>query len=279
MTALLLAAAVVLSLAMALAFVIQRRTGNSGWIDTIWSFAVGLAGIGVALAVAADANHPGRALLVAAVVGLWSLRLGSHIASRSHGAAEDPRYADLKEEWGADFPRRLFLFLQIQAAAGLLLVAAVLLAAANPAPFPTLLDGLGLVIAVIAIGGETLADRQMEAFRRRMRAEGRKGAVCDAGLWGWSRHPNYFFEWLFWFAFPLIALAPGGDHAIGWLAFAAPAFMYVLLVHISGIPPLEAHMARSRGAAFDAYRARVSAFFPWPPRTAPVTHPLKETNR
>ena len=102
-------------------------------------------------------------------------------------------------------------------------------------------------------------------WERRFKADSaNRGKICETGLWGWSRHPNYFFEWLGWVAFPLIALS-GGD-LIGLAAFAAPALMYVLLVHMSGVPPLEAHMERTRGAAFDDYRARVNVFFPGPPK-------------
>ena len=94
-----------------------------------------------------------------------------------------------------------------------------------------------------------------------------KSKICDVGLWGYSRHPNYFFEWLVWVAFAIIAIAPVGHYPWGWFGLAAPVLMYVLLVHVSGIPPLEAHMLRSRGDAFRLYQARVNAFWPGPPRS------------
>jgi steroid 5-alpha reductase family enzyme len=82
-----------------------------------------------------------------------------------------------------------------------------------------------------------------------------------------SRHPNYFFEWLGWFAYAVIAIAIDltCSYPWGWLAVAGPVLMYWLLVHASGIPPLEAHMLRSRGDAFRAYQQRVNAFWPGPP--------------
>jgi steroid 5-alpha reductase family enzyme len=165
------------------------------------------------------------------------------------------------QEWGADASRRLFLFLQAQALAGLVLAAAVALAARNPAPALRLVDGLGVLVFIVALGGAALADEQLRRFKA---DPAHRGMVCDTGLWGLSRHPNYFFEWLGWMAYPLLALG----YAPGLLAFAAPALMYLLLVHASGIPPLEAHMERSRGAAFAAYRARVNAFFPGPAKAA-----------
>jgi steroid 5-alpha reductase family enzyme len=117
----------------------------------------------------------------------------------------------------------------------------------------------GIAIAVIAIAGEGLADRQMHEFRRDPR---NKGKVCDAGLWGLSRHPNYFFEFLYWLTYPALALS--GGWAWGLLAFGAPVLMFILLTRISGIPMLEREMLASKGAAYRAYQQRVSAFFPFP---------------
>ena len=79
-----------------------------------------------------------------------------------------------------------------------------------------------------------------------------------------SRHPNYFFEWLGWLAYPLFAIDLSGGYPAGWFALAAPAFMYWLLVHVSGIPPLEQQMLRTRGDAYRAYQQRTRAFVPLP---------------
>jgi steroid 5-alpha reductase family enzyme len=248
-----LAGAVFLSLAMSGAWLVVRRTGQSGWIDVVWSFATGLTGVAFAFF---SGSVLWRQLLAAVLVAIWAFRLGGHIAVRSRKSGDDPRYAFLRQEWGEKFPARLFLFLQIQAASALVLALAVLLAARNPRPDLAWSDIAGVLVLAIAVIGEGTADRQLRAFTATHR-----GAVCDAGLWSWSRHPNYFFEFLGWFAYPLLALGTPW----GWLAFAAPAFMYWLLVHASGIPPLEAHMLRTRGDQFRAYQARTNAFFPAPP--------------
>ncbi|TCT06928.1 DUF1295 domain-containing protein [Aquabacter spiritensis] len=253
--------AVLLCLVMAVAWAVAERTGNSGWVDTIWSFAVGGAG-GLAALVPLD-GAPGflpRQFLVAGLVAVWSLRLGLHILARTRAGHDDPRYAHLRREWGDAAPRNLFLFLQIQAVAALVLALALLAAARNPLPYFHLGDVLGLGLALVAISGEAVADRQLARFRADPANAGR---VCDVGLWGLSRHPNYFFEWLGWMAYPLIGLDLGGAYGWGWAAFAAPALIYWLLVHASGIPPTESHMLRSRGDAFRAYQRRVNAFWPW----------------
>ena len=250
-------AALALFPAMALAWWLQRRLGNAGWVDVVWTFSLGLAGVVAVLA----SGQGARAWLVAALVAAWALRLGGYIWARSRSGPEDARYNHFRREWGAAFQRRMFGFLMIQAAAAALLLLPMVLAARSPRPlgWP---DALAVAVLLLAVLGEGLADQQLAAFRA---APGSHGQVCQRGLWAWSRHPNYFFEWLHWLAYPLFAL--GADY--GWLALLGPAFMYWLLVHVSGIPPLEAQMLRSRGDLYRAYQKRVSAFIPIPSGSQP----------
>ncbi len=254
-TVLIVAIAVGLSLAMAGAWAVQRATGQSGWIDTIWSLAVGLGGIAAALF---STGEFARRMAVLVLIAGWAARLAGHTGSRTHGGGEDPRYSKFIEQWGDKAAWRLFVFLQIQALAAFILVLAVYLAATNETPFPRLLDGFAILIAIVALAGEAISDRQLARFRRTPEA---KTEICESGLWRYSRHPNYFFEWLFWCAWPLFALM-GSPWT--WASVLAPALMYWLLVHISGIPPLEEHMLHSRGDKFRALQKRVNAFFPGP---------------
>ncbi len=257
---LILAVTAALGIAMAFAWQIQRRSGNAGWVDVIWTFALG--GAGVVYAIFPLHGAPtARQWLVAAISAIWSIRLGLHIATRTAHGVEDSRYAQFRIDWGAGFERRMFWFLQIQAIAAAFLALSMLVAARNPRSL-SLLDAPALAVVLAAIVGEALADHQLRRFRA---GTAQRGKVCDVGLWAWSRHPNYFFEWLGWCFYPLFAIAPLGGYNWGWFAISAPAFMYWLLVHVSGIPPLEQQMARSRGEAFRAYQTRVSAFFPLPP--------------
>jgi steroid 5-alpha reductase family enzyme len=159
----------------------------------------------------------------------------------------------------------MFWFLMIQAVVGALLALCVAVAARAPAALRPLDMAAGLVFAAGVIG-ESLSDRQMHRFRAN---PANRGRVCDTGLWGWSRHPNYFFECLTWCAYPLFAIAPG--YGWGYAAILGPAAMVLLLTKASGIPPLEREMLESRGPAFAAYQARVSAFIPLPPKSTRET--------
>jgi steroid 5-alpha reductase family enzyme len=112
-----------------------------------------------------------------------------------------------------------------------------------------------------AVLGESIADAQLRKFKAQAQSP---NSVCDVGLWRWSRHPNYFFEWLAWVAYPVIGIDLSGYNPFGWLAVLAPACMYWVLVHMSGIPPLESHMLRTRGDMFRAYQRRTRPFLPFP---------------
>ncbi len=250
------AIALSLSVLMALAWVVQQRTGNSGWVDTIWTYAVGLIGAWSAMFPADGHTFTHRQWLVAILVALWSLRLGGYIAERSAEITNDPRYAAMAAEWGKDAPRLMFRFLQQQAVVSVPLVFSVFIAAHNPAPSLRLQDYLGALILLTAIVGETVADGQLKAFRN---DPANKGKICDTGFWKYSRHPNYFFEWLGWLAYPVIAISVG--YWWGWLTLLAPLIMYFVLVHATGVPPLEKQMLQSRGDAFRAYQGRTSKFF------------------
>ena len=253
-----------LSVLMAGAWLVQQRTGNSGWVDTIWTFSVGLVGAGSALWPVGGVAPGARQWLVAALVAIWSLRLGAHIAVRTAGIADDPRYAAFTREWGTDAPRRMFIFLQNQALGSIPLVFAIFVAARFPGEGLRLSDYLGALTLLAGIAGEALADAQLRAFRA---DPANKGRVCDTGLWRWSRHPNYFFEWLGWLAYPVIGLSMADPLSYPWglATLLAPVFMYWILVHVTGIPPLEAQMLRSRGDRYRDYQSRTSAFFPWLP--------------
>ena len=260
------AIALSLSVLMAGAWLVQQRTGNSGWVDTIWTFSLGLVGAARALWPVAGSAPNARQWLVAVLVAIWSVRLGLYIAVRTAGITDDPRYAAFAKEWGVDSPRKMFMFLQNQGFGSIPLVFSIFVAARFPSDLLRPQDYLGALILFAGIAGEALADAQLKAFRLDPANTGR---VCDIGLWRWSRHPNYFFEWFGWLAYPVMALSL--VYPWGWATLLAPAFMYWILVHVTGIPPLEQQMLRSRGERYRDYQLRTSMFFPLPPQKGVAT--------
>ena len=244
------------------AWLFQRAAGNSGWIDVFWTFGTGAAGMLAALLPFAGETGPSvRQIIAAAIIALWALRLGGYIGARVAKSDEDARYARFRKEWGDGYQRTLYLFVMPQAAISAALCVSILIAAQTTAPLGPR-DFAAAAILLLAIGGEALADAQMAAFKR---GGAPKGSVCDKGLWAWSRHPNYFFEWTGWLAWPVMGLDV--TQPVTWLTLIAPAAMYGVLRFLTGVPPLEATMLESRGAAYRAYQARTSAFIPLPPKT------------
>jgi steroid 5-alpha reductase family enzyme len=251
---------------MSCAWAVQRQQKNAGWVDAFWSGGTGLTGAVCALipwpGLAGPSPH---AWLVVALALAWSGRLAVYIARRTATATrEDARYARFRQEWGEAFESRLYVLLMIQAMVAALLAICIMLAARNQVHQIRPLDIAATLLLAGAVLGETISDRQMHRFRS---DPANRGRVCEAGLWGWSRHPNYFFECLGWFAYPLFAFHPDAP-GFSLLALAGPLSMVWLLTRVSGIPPLELEMIDSRPDAYRAYQARVSAFLPLPPRPA-----------
>jgi steroid 5-alpha reductase family enzyme len=242
------------------AWITQRTVKNAGWVDVFWTLGSGASCVFVALWPSTNALMQ-RQLLVAALAAIWALRLALYVAFRvARSKAEDARYAGLRKDWGADFQSRMFALVIIQAPATTLLTLSVFAAAHGGAASLGLRDMLGALVLVIAIGGEGLADEQMRRFKQ---TPGH-GRIMDRGLWGWSRHPNYFFEWIGWLAYPIIALDIAAPAT--WITLLAPVIMYLILRYGTGVPALEKIMLESRGDEFRAYQTRVGAFIPYPPR-------------
>lgn len=244
-----------LVLAYTVVWLVQLRTRNAGMIDPVWALSLGAVAALYALLGTGDSLV--RALVGGAGLG-WGLRLGLHLWRRNAGHAEDARYRALRLEWGAAADRKLFWFFQVQALAALLLSLSFLVPVFSPVAPAGWQITLFAALWLLAVGGEALADRQLRDFVADPRHRGR---VCNVGLWRWSRHPNYFFECLHWAAYvPLALSAPWG-----WLALLPPVLMAWLLLRVSGIPMLEAHLLASRPGYADYIRT-TSRLLPWPPR-------------
>ncbi|MHC4217117.1 MAG: DUF1295 domain-containing protein [Planctomycetota bacterium] len=246
-----------MAVVMVLLWLIQRARRNAGIVDIAWSFGTGLLAVGFAWG--AD-GLDGRRLLVALLAGVWGLRLGFYLLQRVTSEAEDGRYRMLRDKWGDRTQFNLFWFFQIQALWAVMFAAPMLVAARNPAPLGWA-DAAGVLVWIVAIAGEALADAQLARFRR---DPAQAGQVCQRGLWRYTRHPNYFFEWLHWWSYVLIGFASPW----GWLTLLGPAIMLLFLTRITGIPPTEQHALQSRGDAYREYQRTTSVFFPWPPKAS-----------
>jgi steroid 5-alpha reductase family enzyme len=231
----------------------QLKTQNATSVDMAWSF--GLAALALIYATFADAPLQ-RRLLVGGLSFAWAMRLGLFLLfNRVLGhTEEDGRYRAMREHWGPAAARNFFWVYQAQAAVAMMFSLPVL--AAMPGGPLDALALLGVAVWLIAVTGEAIADRQLGAFRG---DPANKGHVCQVGLWRYSRHPNYFFEWIHWWTYVLI-----GHGAL--LTWVGPAVMLLFLFRISGIPYTELQAVKSRGDAYREYQCTTSVFVPWFPR-------------
>jgi steroid 5-alpha reductase family enzyme len=225
---------------------------------------MGVGGAAIVAALLGDGAFLPR-MLLAVLGGAWGLRLAAHLWHRVRGEPEDGRYAHLRERWGQD-QRKWFAFFQFQALLVVLFALPFVAVARNPvAPWSYWIMA-AVVLWLGSVIGEAVADRQLARFRT---DQANKGRTCRAGLWRYSRHPNYFFEWLHWFAY--VCLAIGSP--LWWLAWAGPLVMFVFLRWISGIPYTEAQALRTRGDDYRDYQRSTPMLFPWfpqaPARNAP----------
>lgn len=243
---------------MLAAWLLQRRSRNAGLVDAVWAACMGAAALFYAYA-----GSGGLAARVATGVlgGLWGFRLSMHLLARVLSEPEDGRYRALRAHW-RDSQLRFFLFFQAQAIAVAVFSLPFLAASDGSAATLTPAVAAAVLIWLVGLGGETLADLQLARFRRDADHQGR---TCRDGLWRYSRHPNYFFEWLHWFSYGLLAIGA----AQAWLAWTGPVLMLVALYRVSGIPFTEAQALRSRGEDYRRYQRETSPFVPWLPRRAP----------
>ena len=240
------------------------REVNAGWVDVGWSLTLVLLVGWYAVWVDGVTWRKGLYFLLA---GFWGIRLGWHILHRLlKEDCEDPRYAYLRDHWGSDADRNFFFFFQAQGLANLLLAAPILLLMNLSRPELSIFDVLGTLLIFLSVYGESVADRQLSEWKSNPR---NKGKTCRKGLWGVSRHPNYFFEWLHWVGYPVLGLALlGTGLAVWWpLTLLGPLVMLLLLVQFTGIPYTEKQAIKSRGDDYRKYQKEVSPFFPWFPKT------------
>ena len=229
---------------------------NAAVVDVGWAAGLGLLAL---IFAALGGGWPERRLLVAVMGGVWSVRLALHIGHRVATEPEDGRYAEIRARWKTHLAAKFLVFFLGQGVLDLVLAIPFLAAVVNPAPGFRAVELAAAVLWLISVVGESVADSQLRGFKAN---SANKGRVCRVGLWSWSRHPNYFFEWLIWCAVALLALGSPW----GWVGVISPALMLYFLLRVTGIPLTEAHALLSRGADYAEYQRTTSAFVPWPPR-------------
>jgi steroid 5-alpha reductase family enzyme len=245
--------AAILVAMMFLLWLLHLRLRNAGYVDIGWAYGLGI--LGVLYAWLGQGSLIRRWTLAAMVV-IWSLRLGTHLLLRIAGHPEEGRYVQLRKQWGTSAPWKFLPFFEAQAILDVLLSLPFLLVCVDPSASALgIWQVVGIAVWLIAVAGEAVADAQLTRFKR----TAKPGEVCRAGLWNYSRHPNYFFEWLVWMGWAFFAVsAPWG-----WLGFLSPALMLLFLFRVTGIPATEAQSLRSKGDAYREYQRTTSAFFPW----------------
>jgi steroid 5-alpha reductase family enzyme len=240
---------------MLLVWLWAHKIKNAGVVDIFWSYNFPV--IAIILLVLAPGFET-RKLLICTMVIIAGARLGTYILVRtvSHLHEEEGRYQQLRKEWGPDPDRKFFWFFQFQAISNVLLAIPFFVITMNTAPELSPVEYAGAALWLISVLGEATADYQLKAFKK---DPANKGKVCSQGLWNYSRHPNYFFQWMMWMSYFVFALAS----PYGCLAIISPAIILYLLLKVTGIPMTEEQSIRSKGEAFKRYQETTSAFIPW----------------
>jgi steroid 5-alpha reductase family enzyme len=240
---------------MFLVWLWSYKIKNAGVVDIFWSYNFPV--IAIILLLLAPGFEP-RKILLCSMVVIAGLRLGTHLAIRifKHLHEEEPRYAQIRKDWGKNAEPKMAGFFQMQAASNVLLAIPFFISAMNTNPEISPLEYAGAILWAISVLGEAISDQQLANFKKN---PANKGKVCDTGLWNYSRHPNYFFEWLMWFSYFVFALAS----PYGYLAIISPAIILYLLLKVTGIPTTEQQSLKTKGDAYRAYQRTTSVFVPW----------------
>ena len=239
---------------MAVTAFVGRRQGRVSVVDTAW----GLGFVVVALVAAVVGDGPlWRRLLVLLLVAVWGGRLARHMHTRNRGRGEDPRYeAMLADQPGDPFlvaVRKVYL---VQGAA-VWFVSIPLQVSAASGDGLVLVAVLGAAVWLLGVVFEAVGDAQLARFKADAR---NKGTVMDRGLWGWTRHPNYFGDSAVWWGLYLVAASAWP----GVLTVLSPVVMTYFLVFATGARLLEKEMSKRPG--YPEYQQRTSYFIPRPPK-------------
>lgn len=249
--------ALALFILMSLTWLYYVKTNHASYIDVVWALSFLLV---ATLSFVLFEGYWFRQILVSAMIALWSLRLSTHLWLRLKSTGEDGRYRELKEKWQNNAKTKFYIFYQFQALGTLGLSLPFYFLYSNSDPNISFFEIAGVTLWSIAFLGEIFADRQLKTFKNQPK---NKGEVCNVGLWRYSRHPNYFFEWLIWMSYAIMCV----EASFGIIAFASPLMMLYFILFVTGIPPTEQQSLLSRGNKYKSYQKQTSAFVPWFPKT------------
>jgi steroid 5-alpha reductase family enzyme len=239
---------------MSVLWLVHLFTKNAAIVDVGWSLGLLLL---VILYGAFTDTLLLRKVLVVGMAALAYGRLATFLFfTRVLGHPEEGRYVALRKKWGKNIALRFFIFFQYQTIFAVIFSVPFLLVLNQGQRAFLPMEWLGVGLWLIAFVGEALADAQLRRFKRNPK---NKGQLCQQGLWYYSRHPNYFFQWLMWWSYFLMAW-----HApLGWLAILGPVLMGWFLLFVTGIPATEAQLLRSKGDSYRKYQKSTSPFVPW----------------
>jgi steroid 5-alpha reductase family enzyme len=243
------------SIIMLLVWIWAWKIKNAGVVDIFWAFNFTV--IAAVIWLMAD-GFADRKNLVCVLAGLWSLRLGFYLLIRvgSHLTEEEGRYKQLRKEWGPNPDRTFFFFFQAQALSNIFLAIPFFIIAQNKTESLSIIEWIGAGLWLISIIGEGLSDWQLKQFKKNA---ANKGKVCQDGLWNYSRHPNYFFQFMIWVSVLIFAL----PSEYGWISVVCPLTIFYLIWKVTGIPMTEEQAVRSKGEAYIEYQRTTSSFVPW----------------
>jgi len=224
-------------------------------VDTLWSLMFVIAAF--AYAASTTPLEP-RAQLLLVLVTIWGLRLALYLGRRNFGHEEDRRYQKIRKRNEPGFTwKSLYLVFGLQALLAWVISLPLLGGIAGDSSPLGWLDYAGVALWLVGLYFEAVGDWQLTRFKAN---PANAGQVMDQGLWGLTRHPNYFGDFCVWWGFGLIALSAGA-----WWALPGPALMSVLLLRVSGVTLLERDIGLRR-PGYAEYIRRTNAFFPGPRR-------------
>lgn len=228
---------------------------NAGIVDIFWAASFGLI---AAVCCAILPGSPERDVLLLAAVIPWSTRLAVHLAlrvKREH-PHEDARYASMREQWGRRSGVMMYLVFLFQGLLITLMATPFVLVAADSSSALHLNEWLCLAVCLVGTAGEAIADHQLAEFKA---DKANKGKVCAVGLWNYSRHPNYFFEFVVWVGIAMIAASA----PLGLYTLYCPVVMFLVLTQMTGVKISEQQSLKSKGEQYRRYQQTTSAFVPW----------------